>query len=201
MKTTDTPTPRERISKRWAVLRKEGDPFGKKLPSWAKHLAIGGYLDQGWAAFDQEQGGKMVAGGEWGEELLLMRDGSIACTAYPDGRDAYLARIAPPAPKQADAILNAGVVEQPVVAKSQNNRPDPWRDHRGYCNNCRRLMCVCNSPTATPSPGIDLAEALRHIERDYERALSGETNPTLVLNLIGLTVRAALANIGDGGGR
>jgi hypothetical protein len=45
----------------------DGDDLG--LPRWAKHLLIGGFGDQGWNAYDQRQGGKMVATGEWGDYL------------------------------------------------------------------------------------------------------------------------------------
>lgn len=46
---------------------RDGDNIG--LPRWAKHLVIGGFGDQGWNAYDQRQGGKLVATGEWGDYL------------------------------------------------------------------------------------------------------------------------------------
>ena len=81
------------IVKRWKPKRADVErEDGRGIPSWAHHLGVGGFAEQGWAAYDQRQNGKKVASGEWGDEIFLMQDGSIACTRYPDGRDAWLER-------------------------------------------------------------------------------------------------------------
>ncbi len=66
----------KRTCLRFTIKRfKDGQNIG--LPKWAKHLVIGGYAEQGWAAFDQRRNGKRVAGGRWGDSIILCRDGSI----------------------------------------------------------------------------------------------------------------------------
>lgn len=73
---------------RWTLRRQaiEGDPFGKTIPPWASHLAIGGFREQGWTAYDQSNGGKTVATGKWGEQLWIGPRGLVCCTEYPDGQ-------------------------------------------------------------------------------------------------------------------
>jgi hypothetical protein len=59
---------------------KDGDNIG--LPNWAKHVVIGGFCEQGWAAYDQRQRGKKVASGEWGEALFRLRGGRITSRTH-----------------------------------------------------------------------------------------------------------------------
>jgi hypothetical protein len=74
------------IAKRWKPNRAECErEDARSFPEWGRHLAIGGYREQGWVAFDQNKRGAVVATGAWGDEIFLMSDGSIACTKYPDG--------------------------------------------------------------------------------------------------------------------
>jgi hypothetical protein len=54
---------------------KDGDNLG--LPRWARSLVIGSFAEQGWAAYDQKQGGKKVASGKWGDSLYRLRGGRI----------------------------------------------------------------------------------------------------------------------------
>lgn len=66
------------------VLRRdevENDPWAKRFPHWMHHIMIGGFREQGWAAYDQNQNGKHIASGEWGEDLLLLSTGEITTAA------------------------------------------------------------------------------------------------------------------------
>lgn len=83
-----------KVEQRWTPGRSEIErERATSFPAWARHLAIGGYREQGWTAFDGNRAGAVVATGEWGHELFLMSDGSIACTEYPEG---YAAAIRQP---------------------------------------------------------------------------------------------------------
>lgn len=53
---------------------------GRDFPLWMRNVALGGFREQGWAAY-QQPGGKKIATGAWGDSLILKRDGSIASTA------------------------------------------------------------------------------------------------------------------------
>lgn len=44
----------------------ERNPYGKGWPDWMKGVTIGGYAEQGWAAFYE---GRHLVSGEWGEYL------------------------------------------------------------------------------------------------------------------------------------
>jgi hypothetical protein len=59
---------------------KDGDDIG--LPKWAKRIVIGGFAEQGWAAYDRRRGGKKVASGEWGDALLRLRGGRITSRTH-----------------------------------------------------------------------------------------------------------------------
>jgi hypothetical protein len=54
---------------------RDGDDIG--LPSWARHIVIGGFCEQGWNAYDQRAGGRVIATGDWGDYLTLLPDGRI----------------------------------------------------------------------------------------------------------------------------
>lgn len=71
--------------------------------------------------------------------------------------------------KQARAALTQ---PEPAV---QQARPNPWRDRRGYCNQCRYLVCQCGpaqQPNGLPADVVALVIAAR--EAWEENCVSGD---------------------------
>jgi hypothetical protein len=44
------------------------DEFGRDFPSWMENVCLGGFGEQGWAAYAQPGGGR-IATGAWGKSL------------------------------------------------------------------------------------------------------------------------------------
>lgn len=47
-----------------------------RLPDWLKDYAFGGFREQGWNAYDQRNGGRVAASGQWGDAVTV-DNGSI----------------------------------------------------------------------------------------------------------------------------
>ena len=91
---TDKPAPVEQVAlQSWRIERPQGADAGHLVvPAWVqqRQLMIGGFLEQGWAAYDQTDAGRMVATGQWGDELIERADGTLEALA----RQPLAARVA-----------------------------------------------------------------------------------------------------------
>lgn len=52
------------------------DEDGRDFPRWMRNICLGAFREQGWNAYAQPSG-KKIGGGNWGDRVLLLRDGTI----------------------------------------------------------------------------------------------------------------------------
>lgn len=107
---------------------RDGQDIG--LPTWAKHILIGGFREQVWGAYDQRQQGKMVASGGWGDSLLRLRHGRVTSK-----RHRYYAGVLEDALAIAMEARRAETAKlAPCVARQRGPKASPLPQYRRHPN-------------------------------------------------------------------